>query len=35
VVLLDQMVDQCLAFYVASKFFSRVVVLVYIPTNSV
>jgi hypothetical protein len=35
VVLLDQMVDQCLAFKVASKYFSRVVVLVYIPTNSV
>jgi hypothetical protein len=31
VVLLDHMVDQCLV----SKFFSRVVVLVYIPTNSV
>jgi hypothetical protein len=29
------MVDQCLDFEVASKLFSRVVVLVYIPTSSV
>jgi hypothetical protein len=35
VVLLDHMVDLCLDFKDASKFFSRVVVLVFIPTSSV
>jgi hypothetical protein len=33
--LLDQMVDLCLDFKEASKFFSRVVALVYIATSSV